>query len=104
MDTATGRSKENSVEMVEKRFRINGTPKKDSITILTKVQIIRDCEAGMSRQQIRQKYNLKSVNNVSRIMLNKSKFLEAFETHELSPGRRTLKLSSDMRSKCSILD
>ncbi len=36
MDTATGRSKdssENSVEMVEKRFRINGTPTRDPIRI-----------------------------------------------------------------------
>jgi len=88
----------NNVEMVEKRFRVNGAPKKDSITILTKVQIIRDCEAGMSRQLIRKKYNLKSVNNISRIMLSKWKFLEAFEKHNISPGRKTLKLSNNIRS------
>lgn len=76
---------------VEKRFRKDGLPKKDSITILTKIMIIKDCESGMSREEIRLKYNLKSVNNISRIMINKQKFLEAYEKCDLSPMRKTLK-------------
>lgn len=76
---------------VERRYDNTGMPIKDSITILTKVKIIRDCEAGLNRELIRQKYNLKSVNNISRIMINKRKFLEAYENNLISPDRKTLK-------------
>lgn len=76
---------------VERRYDNTGMPIKDSITILTKVKIIRDCEAGLNRELIRQKYNLKSVNNISRIMINKRKFLEAYESNLISPDRKTLK-------------
>ena len=76
---------------VERRYDYAGVPIKDSITILTKVKIIRDCEAGLSRELIRQKYNLKSVNNISRIMINKRKFVEAYENNLFAPDRKTLK-------------
>ena len=76
--------------LVERRFDRDGTPKRDAINILLKKNVIEDADNGMKYTQIKDKYGLKHVSNITRIVKERSKWLAEFDK-DASPLRKTTK-------------
>ena len=65
--------------------------KKLSISLSDKKQIIDAVNDGVSYEIIKEKFKLNSSSNISVILKNKNKYLEAYNSSIGSPLRKTLK-------------
>lgn len=59
--------------LVERRFDRDGTPKRHAINILLKKNVIDDVDNGMKYAQIKDKYGLKHISNITRIVKERRK-------------------------------
>jgi len=67
--------------------------KRESIDLKTKYDILKDIECGVDYNLIQQKFNLKNKSNISAILSNKEKIINAFESGQSKNQSKSLKTS-----------
>jgi len=91
MDTPLKQNKATSnLLKIQRKYKEDGTPQKDAITILTKKQICDEVDRGTKYKDICKIFNLKYVSNVTRIYKEKDRWIDEFNK-DASPFRKTTK-------------
>ena len=79
MDTPLKQNKATSnLLKIQRKYKEDGTPQKDAITILTKKQICDEVDRGTKYKDICKIFNLKYVSNVTRIYMNRYIYIKNF--------------------------